>query len=124
MNIKELRERHGLSQQKLADLTGIPKGRINGWEQNNTKPKADDSKRLEDFFKNLENESSQSSRREEKKILDLDVWDELKINNAEIRKNNATFKQEIDKLWAERDKFWALIDRLAPAAELRKPQKG
>lgn len=125
MNVKELREKHGLSQQELSDKTGIPKGRINGWEQKGTKPKAEDSRILTAFFQKIENKGFHVEPQQVgKKVIDLDVWHELKINNEEIRKSNATFKQEIDKLWQERDKFWALIDRLTPVSETRKAQKG
>lgn len=54
MNIKELRIKHSLSQQDLSDKTGIPKGRINGWEQGKGKPKADDTAVLNEFFSKLE----------------------------------------------------------------------
>jgi transcriptional regulator with XRE-family HTH domain len=125
MNVKELREKHGLSQQELSDQTGIPKGRINGWEQKGTKPKAEDSKVLNAFFEKLENKGFHvEPQLANKKVIDLDVWQELKINNEEIRKSNATFKQEIEKLWSERDKFWALIEKLTPVPEPRKAQKG
>lgn len=51
MNVKELREKNNLSQQELADNTGIPKDRIAKWEQGKGKPKAADSKILDKFFK-------------------------------------------------------------------------
>lgn len=51
MKVKELREQHGLSQQELADKTGIPKDRIAKWEQGKGKPKADDTEILTAFFK-------------------------------------------------------------------------
>lgn len=50
LNIKELRTAKGISQQKLADLTGIPKGRINGWEQQGSQPKKEDYEKLVEFF--------------------------------------------------------------------------
>ena len=56
-NVKEMRLKHRLSQQDLADMTGIPKGRINGWEQGKGKPKAEDAQVLEKFFSGLEKES-------------------------------------------------------------------
>ena len=46
LNVKELRERLGLSQQALAEATGIPKGRINNWELGKGKPKAEDTEIL------------------------------------------------------------------------------
>lgn len=66
MNVKALREAHGLSQQQLSDLTGIPKGRINGWEQQGSKPKADDHNLLESFFANHIPELKSKSKRTRK----------------------------------------------------------
>lgn len=60
MNVKELRNKHKLSQQELSDLSGIPKGRINGWEQQGTNPKAQDLRILEELFKSIENKDSNS----------------------------------------------------------------
>jgi transcriptional regulator with XRE-family HTH domain len=59
VNIKDLRLKNGLSQQQLAEKTGIPKGRINNWEQGNGQPKAKDYKLLEDFFNSFEMKPSQ-----------------------------------------------------------------
>lgn len=42
MDVRELRMKFNLSQQELSDLTGIPKGRINSWEQRGSTPKAKD----------------------------------------------------------------------------------
>jgi transcriptional regulator with XRE-family HTH domain len=50
MNIKDKRIKAGLSQQQLADKTGIPKDRIGKWEQGKGNPKAEDSHVLRDFF--------------------------------------------------------------------------
>jgi transcriptional regulator with XRE-family HTH domain len=52
MDIKKLRENKKLSQQKLADVTGIPKGRIEKWETGKAKPKRDDYEILKNFFFN------------------------------------------------------------------------
>lgn len=61
MDIEKLRKERNLSQQDLADATGIPKGRINMWEQRKVEPpKKEDYEKLRIFF---ENNSSQ-------KILD------------------------------------------------------
>lgn len=54
LDIKQLRAKYGLSQQELADKTGIPKGRINNWEQGKGKPKVSDYRILDEFFKSLE----------------------------------------------------------------------
>lgn len=54
LDIKQLRAKHGLSQQDLADRTGIPKGRINNWEQGRGQPKREDYQLLVDFFASLE----------------------------------------------------------------------
>ena len=51
MNVRELREKSGLSQQELATATGIPKDRIAKWEQGKGTPKAEDSKVLNNYFK-------------------------------------------------------------------------
>lgn len=53
LNIKELRIEFNLTQQELSDATGIPKGRINAWEQRNSKPKVDDYNTLSTFFSKL-----------------------------------------------------------------------
>lgn len=50
IDIKKLREEKGLSQQELADLTAIPKGRINAWEQRGAQPKTEDYLHLTKFF--------------------------------------------------------------------------
>ena len=50
LNIKELRNGMKLSQQELSDILGIPKGRINAWEQNKGKPKMNDYIKLKNFF--------------------------------------------------------------------------
>lgn len=54
MNIKQLRERFGITQQEVSNKTGIPRGRINQWEQRNTIPKKEDYDKLEAYFKSLE----------------------------------------------------------------------
>lgn len=50
MNVKEQRIKTGLSQQELANKTGIPKDRIGKWEQGKGSPKGEDTKTLEKFF--------------------------------------------------------------------------
>lgn len=49
-NIKRLRKSLELSGQKFGDLLGIPKGRIEGWERGDGNPKADDEKKLTEYF--------------------------------------------------------------------------
>ena len=61
MNIKDLRIKNKLTQQELADMTGIPKGRINGWEQNGSKPKYEDMIILREFFENKVSQASEPS---------------------------------------------------------------
>ncbi len=53
MNVKELRDIHNLTQQDVADNTGIPRARIAKWEQGKGSPKADDTLKLKFFFENL-----------------------------------------------------------------------
>ncbi len=50
VDIKKLREAKGLTLQKMADLTGIPKDRIARWEQRNSSPKTKDFLILQEFF--------------------------------------------------------------------------
>lgn len=50
LDIKKIREDKGLSQQGMADLTGIPRGRINAWEQRGTIPKVTDLEILQKYF--------------------------------------------------------------------------
>lgn len=56
MDVKALRTEFGLSQQDLADLTGIPRSRIAKWEEGKGSPKIDDWKNLENFFANKRRE--------------------------------------------------------------------
>lgn len=51
MNVKQLREKRGISQQELSTKTGIPKDRIAKWEQGKGSPKVDDARKLEAYFK-------------------------------------------------------------------------
>jgi len=52
INVKALRIANGLSQNELAEATGIPRGRINAWEQRGSMPKHEDYLTLMSFFKN------------------------------------------------------------------------
>lgn len=53
MNIKQLRLKHNLSQQDVANKTGIPRPRLAKWEEGKGKPKAEDSAILDKFFAEL-----------------------------------------------------------------------
>lgn len=61
LNVKELRNKHGLSQADLAKMTGIDKGRINNWEQGKGKPKVQDYNTLISFFKSLDKSISRET---------------------------------------------------------------
>lgn len=50
LDVKELRRKLDISQEKLSEMTGIPKGRINNWEQGRGKPKGEDSRILEKIY--------------------------------------------------------------------------
>lgn len=63
MNTKELREKLNLSQQELADKTGIPKARIAKWEQKKGSPKAEDFEILKKFFEENHPQNYQAHRR-------------------------------------------------------------
>lgn len=127
-NILRIRNEKNISAAKLGQLVGVSKQMIYQYEKNESVPGKEIldgiAKSLSVSVSDLYAGRSASVEEVAKKIMDLDVWEEIKINSEEIRRNNATFKQEIDKLWAERDKFWNLINALTPAVELRKPHKG
>jgi phage repressor protein C with HTH and peptisase S24 domain len=84
MNIKELRERHGLTQEQLAEKTGIPRDRIAKWEQGKGSPKTEDHKTLETFFGKNKREvvphGTNSKNRED--------FDELVLNESENASKN------------------------------------
>jgi transcriptional regulator with XRE-family HTH domain len=122
VNIKLLREKLGLSQQDLCDRTGIPKGRINNWEQGKGKPKAKDNKILTDFFKLYEIELSQNIStfddpeskylgetpipevmylREINKLLREKIQDKLEAIEI-LKESNSFLKSEIERLHGER----------------------
>ena len=48
--LKKYRLEHGLSQQKMADLLGFPRGRFQQWENGNANPKHEDSIIIEKFL--------------------------------------------------------------------------
>jgi transcriptional regulator with XRE-family HTH domain len=52
MDVKQLRKKAKVSQQLLAEKTNIPRDRIAKWEQGKGAPKADDLKKLEEYFGN------------------------------------------------------------------------
>lgn len=97
MNVKELREKYNLSQQQLSDKTGIPKGRINGWEQQNSQPKYKDAKILEQFFASFENKSPQQNTQDDFKTNFIEngdyvamhkrVWDRLEKSMERLEKS-------------------------------------
>lgn len=53
MNVKDLREKYGLTQAELSENTGIPRDRIAKWEQGKGSPKSKDEKVLILFFGKL-----------------------------------------------------------------------
>jgi DNA-binding XRE family transcriptional regulator len=53
MNIRELRGKFNLTQNQLAEGTGIPRTRIAKWEQGKGSPKMTDSKVLQEFFADM-----------------------------------------------------------------------
>lgn len=64
LDVKKLREEFKLSQQELAEKTGIPKGRINAWEQRGTQPKLADYNVLVSFFENLRSQKTNTKTEE------------------------------------------------------------
>ena len=53
MDTKEIRSRKGITQQEMAEITGIPRYRIAKWEQNKGRPKREDAEILEKHFGEL-----------------------------------------------------------------------
>lgn len=53
MDVKLLREQTGLTQEQLAERSGIPRDRIAKWEQGKGKPKMSDYLKLDPIFKEL-----------------------------------------------------------------------
>lgn len=86
MDIKELREKFKLTQQELADNTGIPRDRIAKWEQLKGAPKTDDYKILDDYFKNLREELPRETKEAPKtNQKEKSVWDiKKRINLADV----------------------------------------
>jgi transcriptional regulator with XRE-family HTH domain len=95
VNIKELREKAGFSQRELSEKTGIPKGRINGWEQTGSKPKAEDFIKLKAFFENLyfrENKEKPTSVKEPKLNYDkrlIPLYDVIAIGGTNLLADQA-----------------------------------
>jgi transcriptional regulator with XRE-family HTH domain len=111
MNVKEQREMLGLSQAELAEKTGIPRERISKWEQRNSKPKFDDYKILEEFFK-------KSALNSKKAIVDKSTDSQYNENHVQTQtsegqydKDAAIFdlRREVDRLNKEADKLNTLL---------------
>ncbi len=79
MNIRELRGKLKLSQQGLADETGIPKGRIAQWEAGNANPKVEDTIKLRYFFTR-------------EGVLPLRDWNEELLHQGAIARSGALRK--------------------------------
>lgn len=95
LKVKDLRQKHGLSQQELSDKTGIPKGRINNWEQGNGKPKADDYTILKNFFDSIEINLSQSESGKDEKLGAKKTNELMKDANKEAALR-AAYKTVVD----------------------------
>lgn len=57
LNIKELREKFGKSQQAVSNDTGISRDRIAKWETTSNKPKTEDYIKLKNYFETLAKEN-------------------------------------------------------------------
>lgn len=68
MNIKEKREKLGITQQELANRTGIPKDRIAKWETGKSNPKVEDYNTLEQFFSDKVPRETYLQRRNSQKL--------------------------------------------------------
>lgn len=74
--LKRYRLLNGLSQQKLADLIGVPRGRYQQWENGNAKPKYEDTLLIENFLSKKIN------------IITPDSTQIVKTNGKTTRKNH------------------------------------
>lgn len=63
INIKDLREKAGLTQMELAEKSGIPRDRIAKWETRNAVPKADDFEKIMKVIGNGKNVPYTAKRR-------------------------------------------------------------
>lgn len=99
LNIKELRTSRGLSQQKLSDETGIPKGRINGWEQLGSQPKKEDYDKLVNFF-GLENSTGVSNAKDLGQVSRVQS-----TNGYKIYTNNSKNYLQIEIKFVPREHF-------------------
>jgi transcriptional regulator with XRE-family HTH domain len=102
MNIKEERLKTGLSQQQLADKTGIPKDRIGKWEQGKGKPKAEDSKILIDFFSNYDKEELPQVK---------DIQTEYAVK-SELKDKGQSIERSIEILTEDRSRVYRLLKGL------------
>lgn len=84
LNVRELRNKHRLSQQELADLTGIDKGRINNWEQGKGKPKVGDYNTLTSFFESLDKSISRETTAEKGTLAKIPFYDVLAVGGTSI----------------------------------------
>jgi transcriptional regulator with XRE-family HTH domain len=88
--VKERRLKAGLTQQELSEKTGIPRGRINAWEQRGTVPRADDYALLMKVFK-----ETKVSKKD--KILNL-ILEEPEADYSILIKVKSTYVQRFTSL--------------------------
>lgn len=125
MNIKELRLKFKLSQQQLSEKVGIPKGRINSWEQRNTIPKVEDYKKLENFFNTLQEQMfSDGNVPFDKKEVPFDNFSQVqepRANYSNQKQDQGSFFQEIAGITKEvqlQERLAFLEQRLKDKEEL------
>lgn len=90
--LKELREFEGLSQQKLADLTGISQSAIARWELGQAEPTASGLRKLSDFFK-------------------------VSVDELLGRTNDASYFDDADSVDIIKTEIQELYDNLTPAQQ-------
>lgn len=54
MTMTEIRKAHGLTQQKMSDITGIPKSTIEAWDRGTRKPPKWLPKMVDAYLKQIE----------------------------------------------------------------------
>lgn len=121
MNIKEKRLKAKLSQQQLADKTGIPKDRIGKWEQGKGKPKAEDSSILEKFFRtyNAEEQVPHETAVSEPSAHYIDEPEKLSLEKSieNLTQNELKTTTIIETLTQNESRNISIIERLVAILE-------
>lgn len=114
MNIKELRAKHNLSQQDLADKTGIPRPRIAKWEEGKGNPKTEDQQKLDKLFAKL---GEVPDRGTVAAIITATGHDEQIAQEPQPAKSS--LERTLENLSEDKLRSTAIIERLVSLLELQ-----